>query len=137
MAHKSDTSSSTERRAKRRSPAAADKTPKSRRNAKTSHTLRWRDVTLRLDVTANYLSEGQTHLEIRVLKPLGALLPITETGYRSHFIATDDLANAGGELRFVLDWLEREARTRQWQEAEFRWRQGDLFAARPKTKARR
>jgi hypothetical protein len=27
-----------------------------------------------------------------------------------------------------LDWIEREAHTKQWAAAEFKWRQGDLFA---------
>ena len=37
------------------------------------------------------------------------------------------LAMAGGPVRFFLDWIEREARTKQWAKAEFKWRQLELF----------
>jgi len=60
--------------------------------------------------------------------PKNAPLPITETGYRSHFLSHDELECAGGAIRFFLDWIEREAASKQWTRAEFKWRQGDLFA---------
>jgi hypothetical protein len=60
--------------------------------------------------------------------PKGAPLPITETGYRSHFLGHDELESAGGAVRFFLDWIEREAKSKQWSKAEFKWRQDDLFA---------
>ena len=110
---------SSPRKSGRRTPS---KKPASKR-------LVWRGITLRIRATPNYLTKGTTHLEIDVVTPKDAILPITETGYRSHFIPTDVLKRSGGELRFVLDWIEREARCKQWQEAEFRWRQGDLFAS--------
>ena len=50
------------------------------------------------------------------MAPEGGALPVTETGYRSHFIAAAELAAAGGPARYVLAWLDREARTKRWQE---------------------
>ncbi len=94
----------------------------------TTHKLVWRDVTCRVRHTPNYLSKGWSHIEIVVLKPKGAPLPITETGYRSHFLGHDELQRAGGAVRVFLDWIEREAASKQWSKAEFKWRQGDLFA---------
>jgi hypothetical protein len=71
--------------------------------------------------------KGWSHIEIIVQKPKGAPLPITETGYRSHFLDAHDLEHAGGPVRFFLDWIEREARSKTWAKTEFKWRQGDLF----------
>lgn len=57
-----------------------------------------------------------------------APIPITETGYLSHFIATVELVNAGGAVTFVTAWLDREASSKAWRKREFARRQGDLFA---------
>ncbi len=94
----------------------------------TTHKLVWRDITCRVRHTPDYLSKGWSHIEIMVLKPKGAPLPITETGYRSHFLGHDELQGAGGPVRFFLGWIAREAASKQWSKAEFKWRQGDLFA---------
>ena len=77
--------------------------------------------------TPNYISKGWSHIEIVVLTPKGAPIPITATGYRSHFLDQDFLIEAGGPVAFFLAWIEREARTRQWAKTEFKWRQLELF----------
>ena len=69
-----------------------------------------------------------SHIEIIVLAPKAAPIPITNTGYLSHFLDEEHLATAGGPVAFFLDWIEREARTKQWAKAEFKWRQLELFA---------
>lgn len=112
-----------------RKSAATSKTGKSK-SAKTPSALTfvWRDVTCRVRHTPNYLSKGWSHVELIVTKPKNAPLPITSTGYLSHFLDEQLLRQAGGPVRFFLDWIEREAKTKQWAAAEFKWRQGDLFA---------
>ena len=99
-----------------------------RKSAVTKSRFNWRDITLGVTCTPNYISNGGTHLELRVLAPKGAPVPITTTGYLSHFIDADELAAAGGAVPLFTAWLEREAKTKSWLNAEFRWRQGDLFA---------
>jgi len=101
-------------------------TKQTRRRSSTARIV-WRDVTAKVRHTHDYLLDGQDHVEVMVVAPAGAVLPITETGYRSHFLPAEELAAAGGAVRFVLDWLDREARTRRWQATEFRWRQLDMF----------
>jgi hypothetical protein len=88
-----------------------------RLKAPITHKLVWRDITCRVKHTPNYLSPGWTHLEITVISPKGAPLPITETGYRSHFLDAELLDRAGGQ----------EATTRSWAKNEFKWRQLELF----------
>lgn len=96
--------------------------------SKTSRVITWRSITLQVDETHDYLWAGQTHLEINVIRPTNALIPITATGYRSHFIATEELSLAGGAVAFVVAWLDREAKSVEWQRRDFATRQLDLFA---------
>ena len=84
-------------------------------------------IQIRITHTRGYLAAGQDHIEVRVQKPRGARLPITETGYRSHFISATELINAGGPVTFVTAWIEREAKSRDWQKHESARAQGNLF----------
>lgn len=108
--------------------SAARKAPTKKKDAVTTHKLTWRDVVCRVQHTPSYTSKGWSHIEIIVHKPKGAPLPITQTGYLSHFLDHDLLAKAGGPIAFFTDWLEREAKTSAWAKRDFKWRQGDLFA---------
>ena len=109
------------------SKPASRKKPTRKKSVTTTHKLVWRHVTCRVRHTPNYISKGWSHIEIIVLKPKGAPIPITSTGYLSHFLDAEMLAAAGGPVRFFLDWIERESRTRQWAKAEYKWRQLELF----------
>ena len=68
------------------------------------------------------------HLEIRSIAPEGAPLPISGTGYRSHFhpIGTVE-AHDGDVVAQVTAWLDEEARNPNWQAYVNRSRQGELF----------
>jgi hypothetical protein len=93
----------------------------------TTARLVWRDVTCRVRCTPNYISKGWTHIELIVVSPKGAPLPITSTGYLSHFLDEDVLKRAGGPVPLFLAWIEREATSKAWAKTEFKWRQMDLF----------
>lgn len=83
-------------------------TPK---RAKESHTLNWRGVSLKATFDPGF-SGG--HLEIQAAND--QQLPITETGYRSHFMrGPSEIDAAGGVEAYVLAWLDREAETSKWQ----------------------
>ena len=93
--------------------------------------LVWRHAACRVRHTRDYISTGWSHIELVLVSPKGAPLPITSTGYLSHFLDEAELAAAGGPAAFFLAWLDREARSKTWHRAEFAWRQGDLFADLP------
>lgn len=84
-------------------------------------------VQIRIKHTRDYLAAGQDHIEIESIKPKRAALPVTETGYRSHFLPALELINAGGAVTFVTAWIDREARNKKWIAAETSRAQGDLF----------
>jgi hypothetical protein len=54
------------------------------------------------------------HLEIRVVEPKGAILPISSTGYRSHFTRLDNIEAYGGVDGYVTAWLDHEASSPHW-----------------------
>jgi hypothetical protein len=105
------TTSTTKRRAKRRTVVP----------------FTWRDFALKITVTEDCWAPGQTHLELSLVKPKGAPLPLTSTGYFSHYVNAELLSADGGAIAYFTAWLDREARTKTWHTTEFRWRQGELF----------
>lgn len=42
-------------------------------------------------------------------------LPITSTGYKSHFMDSTHLDNYDGILDYVTQWLDHEAQSKQWK----------------------
>lgn len=68
------------------------------------------------------------HLEIRSITPECAPLPITGTGYRSHFHQPGTVeANGGDVVAQVTAWLDEEAASPEWQALIEVSRQGELF----------
>lgn len=108
---------------------------------KSRYEIKWHDpvtektLTIRVTHSRDYLGQGQDHIEVESLEPPAhgsgqaakAALPISETGYRSHFISPLELMNDGGPVTFVTAWLEREAKSKDWQKQVARRQQGDLF----------
>lgn len=101
---------------------------------KTRYEIEWLNpvshetITIRITHARDYLSQGTDHIEVESIKPKKAPLPITETGYRSHFIPPLELINAGGPVTFVTAWIEQEAKGKVWTKAATAKAQGDLFS---------
>ncbi|HEY2034444.1 MAG TPA: hypothetical protein VGH02_12230 [Rhizomicrobium sp.] len=67
------------------------------------------------------------HLAIESVSPERARLPITETGYRSHFTSPETVAAYGGPVAYVEAWLETESLAPDWRREEQERRQLSLF----------
>ena len=99
----------------------------------TRHEIDWvnpvTNGTVRIRIThgREYLFASSDHLQIESIDPQKAPLPITGTGYLSHFISPIALANAGGAVSFVTAWIERETKGMAWTKAAAKKAQGDLF----------
>ena len=96
--------------------------------------LEWRGRTLRIEFEADWAGNGDDNpetaialLEVFVEAPIGAPIPVTTSGYRSHFLPPVIITRAGGAAAFVGAWLDEQARGRQWLRIDERWRQLDLF----------
>jgi hypothetical protein len=100
---------------------------------KTKYEIDWRNpvtgsaVRIRITHQRDYLVSGTDHLSVESIKPTKAPLPITGTGYLSHFIPALQLINAGGPVTFITAWLERETSSKTWQKQAAAKVQGDLF----------
>lgn len=84
-------------------------------------------VKIRITHSRDYIASGTDHIEIESIAPKKAPLPMTETGYRSHFLEKGIVEGAGGARAFVTAWLEAEAKTEAWQQVEQDSRQMSLF----------
>jgi hypothetical protein len=91
--------------------------------------VQWGDVLLEISYERNWMGmkDGIAHLEIRVLGPKGAIIPLTDTGYRSHFISSLYVEAAGGAVPYVRAWLDTEATKPAWKKRELASRQLSLF----------
>lgn len=68
------------------------------------------------------------HLDIRSVRPERAPLPITGTGYLSHFMQPGTVEAQGGDVEAqVLSWLNEAAIDREWLSYVESRRQGELF----------
>jgi hypothetical protein len=89
-------------------------------------TLDWQGIALSVTYRANSYGPNVHHLEIRVLEPAGAILPVTDTGYRSHFFH-DDVDAHGGVAAYVTAWLDQAATDPAWKRRQEAARQLRLF----------
>lgn len=79
------------------------------------HNIIWREV--RIEITFTPDSFGMVdHIELRTEGRM--LLPVTETGYRSHFMSKGTVAEHGGAVAFAVAWLDHEAARIDWHGAQ-------------------
>ncbi len=76
---------------------------------------------------ASHNGEAMSHIEIQTLKPVKAALPITETGYKSHFTPKGNIDEYETPAAFVKEWLDYEAQSEDWKVAQENDRQLSLF----------
>lgn len=92
-----------------------------------THHFQWQGI----EIEVNYapLKWGAiAHLEVRSVHPKGARLPITDTGYRSHFHSPGTIEALGGNVvAQVIAWLDEEAARPEWRRYVEASRQGELF----------
>jgi hypothetical protein len=85
------------------------------------HEITWRGIRIALSYEPRWLNLSDeygldtAHLEIEAVQPKRAILPITETGYRSHFTSAATVASYGGPVAFVRAWLDEEASSPAWR----------------------
>lgn len=89
-----------------------------------SETIIWRGIRMEITHVTSYFS-GMDHIEIHTEGKLP--IPITETGYKSHFFPTGGLGEYETAVDYVLAWLEHEAKRKTWKARELASRQLSLF----------
>ena len=93
----------------------------------------WQEYEIELSCKANPFNIQQSvglnmvHLELRTIVPAKAPLPITETGYLSHFVHAEAIAEYESTAAYVLAWLDHEAQKPESQQREIEARQYALL----------
>lgn len=88
-------------------------------------TFEWEGRAIRLSYHPRYLDMFD-HIEIRSVD--GGPLPITETGYKSHFFGpVDPLLSNDEVVEMITRWLEKEAGSISWQNYLQQSKQLSLF----------
>ena len=82
----------------------------------------WQGITVEVRYEPAWMSAGDScygwsmaHIELHVIDPARAKLPVTDTGYKSHFVANDIVLEAGGAVHYVRAWLDHEAQSPAWK----------------------
>lgn len=94
----------------------------------------WNGTTVEVSYDPHWLGmpaiygEPVAHLELRSLEPEDAALPVTETGYRSHFLPASEVLDHGGPIAFARTWLDEAAQSKAWIERQERSRQLSFFS---------
>jgi hypothetical protein len=93
-----------------------------------THRFTWQGIEIEAAYTPHKWGGVIAHLEIRSVKPERARLPITSTGYRSHFHQPGTIEAHGGDVvAQVISWLDEEAAKPEWRHYLESNRQGRLF----------
>ena len=72
--------------------------------------ITWEGITVTVSHCSNWLNSDFDHNEVRAKERL----PITTTGYRSHFIHSNELALFASPEDFVRQWLDHSAADKAW-----------------------
>lgn len=75
------------------------------------HNITWRNIDIAITFTPEKFGMVE-HIELHTTNK--EKLPVTETGYRSHFIPMGTTAAHGGAVAFVTAWLDHEAARSGW-----------------------
>lgn len=95
--------------------------------------IKWQGYKIELTCKLNAFNLQQAvginmvHIELRTVKPAKAPLPVTESGYRSHFEHAEAVAEYESVTAYVLAWLDHEAQKSSWQVTENEARRYSLF----------
>lgn len=83
----------------------------------------WSGIPVAVSFSRFWLGNDMHHIEVRA----DQRLPITETGYRSHFYHGPDDMTLESAATFIVSWLDDAANNKSWLSYVEARRQGDLF----------
>lgn len=86
-----------------------------------THHIDWRGIRFRITYERNWLAIGgynPCHLTLTSEVPARCPLPLTETGYLSHFTDPELVEDAGGPVAFVTAALDEAAEKQAWKTHE-------------------
>ncbi|MCB0518500.1 MAG: hypothetical protein H6577_09980 [Lewinellaceae bacterium] len=99
---------------------------------KQSLTLTWQGITVEISYGPDWSGSirkiyGHPLAHLEIANQGRQKLPVTETGYRSHFIASSEVESFGGPEKYVGMWLDDATKSSGWQGHIKKSRQPTLF----------
>tara|TARA_R110002020_G_scaffold219395_5_gene427303 strand:+ start:1466 stop:1771 length:306 start_codon:yes stop_codon:yes gene_type:complete len=95
----------------------------------TDHHIEWEGIAVLVKWCPRYFGVKDiyqiAHLEIHAANKTP--LPITETGYKSHFIDKETVEALGGPVAYARTWLDEAAASPEWKARAQASRQLSLF----------
>lgn len=95
-------------------------------------TMIWQGISISITYNPDYSEATKkimgyrlAHLEVETKNSVP--LPITETGYRSHFSNAADVEDYGTPIEFVEAWLNETAKSKKWKKYMEQKNQLSLF----------
>ncbi len=97
-----------------------------------THHIMWEGIEIEVRFARDWLGTSKgthptAHIEVETINPRRAALPITDTGYRSHFLTAESVNAAGGAVAYVLEALNDAAKYSNWKAECDTQRQLTLF----------
>lgn len=92
--------------------------------------FKWRGIAMQIIYTPDAYgcpSSFYHFSRLEVQTDRKALLPITDTGYKTQAQPGGTIEAAGGPVAYVERWLEQAAQTKEWRAMEAGLRQENLF----------
>lgn len=86
--------------------------------------LIWRGINIEISYNPSWMA-SYAHLQIQ--SENNKRLPMTETGYRSHFTLAANIEEYGSPIDFVKAWLEHDAKSKEWKAYGIESKQLKLF----------
>ena len=86
----------------------------------------WRHIRCKVLLSPDRPWPGSMQLEFRAICARDVPVPITSSGYVAHMVGPETLSLAGGVEAYMRAWMDREAGTKAYRQAEQRWRQLEL-----------
>jgi hypothetical protein len=90
-----------------------------------THHITWRGMAITIRHATGWPIAEYDHIE--VISENDQPLPITETGYRSHFLPSVDTVEYDDAIGYVTAWLNHEAKSSDWKARKEKETQMSLF----------
>lgn len=93
-------------------------------------TLPWQGMNIKVTYQPHFseaVREIQGYQLAHITVTAATPLPITETGFRSIFLADEEVKQAGGAIAYVRQILDEAAKSKEWQQYKVKQSQLSLF----------
>ena len=99
-------------------------------NTTETYRIDWEGIALSVRWTPQWLGidlDGHQVAHLELISDERVPLPMTETGYRSHFTSRELVEAEGGPVAYARKWLDVESLSDAWKAREAAARQMSLF----------